>query len=187
MFVKSKIGANLLAEAVEKQTWIPSASIHADKSQKDRLLALEAFVNQEVRVLVSTNVLSRGMDLLHVQNVVVFDFPTQVADYIHLIGRTGRGTEASGNALVMVNKDDKAVFKELVEALRGAKVIAVPKEIYQSLHFDAKKEAFKSSALVIDEAKRAFRVQDEVGGELGQPHESWRQWSDQARKRMRYT
>lgn len=187
MFVKSKVGANLLAGAVEKETQIPSASIHADKSQKDRLLALEAFVNQEVRVLVSTNVLSRGMDLLQVQNVVVFDFPTQVSDYIHLIGRTGRGNDASGNALVMVNKDDKPVFKELIEALRGAKVFAVPKEIYQSLHYDAKKEAFKSNALVIDEAKRAFRVQDEVGGELGQPQESWRQWSNQAQKKLRHS
>ncbi|KAF1321918.1 Dead/deah box RNA helicase, partial [Globisporangium splendens] len=184
VFVRSKIGADLLADAVEKQTLIPSTSIHADKSQQERLKALEAFVNEGIRVLVSTNVLSRGMDLLQVQNVVVFDFPSRVADYIHLIGRTGRGSDCSGTALVMVNADDKCVFAELVGVLRSVKVV-VPREIYQSLHKDAQKTAFRSSTAVIDESKRAFRVQGQVSDELGKPVADWREWSEQTKKKMR--
>lgn len=184
MFVKSKIGANMLADAVEKQSRIPSASIHADKSQSERLKALEAFVNEDIHVLVSTNVLSRGMDLLQVQNVVVFDFPNKVLDYIHLIGRTGRGNEGSGHALVMVNTDDKAAFPEFVGILRAAKV-AVPREVYQSLHKDAQKTAFRSSAAVIDESKRAFRIQGQLSDELGKSIEEWREWSEHAKKKLR--
>uniref|UniRef100_K3WU31 RNA helicase n=1 Tax=Globisporangium ultimum (strain ATCC 200006 / CBS 805.95 / DAOM BR144) TaxID=431595 RepID=K3WU31_GLOUD len=184
VFVRSKIGANLLANAVEKQTRIPSASIHSDKSQQERLKALESFVNEDIRVLVSTNVLSRGMDLLQVQNVVVFDFPSKVADYIHLIGRTGRGSEGSGTALVMVNAEDKSVFAEFVGVLRSVKVV-VPREIYQSLHKDAQKTAFRSSTAVIDASKRAFQVRSQVSDELGKPVAEWREWSEQTKKKMR--
>lgn len=65
----------MLAEAIEKRCRIGAAATHGDKSQQERLTLLEAFINLEIPVLVSTNVLSRGMDLLHVQNVVVYDFP----------------------------------------------------------------------------------------------------------------
>lgn len=142
-------------------------------------------MNQDVRVLVSTNVLSRGMDLLHVDNVVVFDFPSKVSDYIHLIGRAARGSEATGSALVMVNEDDKAVFRELVEVLRASKAL-VPREIYQSLAVDAKREAFKTSQFAVDEATRAFRIHDSADAPSEQQTQrSWHQWSDHAPKRLR--
>lgn len=141
-------------------------------------------MNEDVRVLVSTNVLGRGIDLLHVRNVVVFDFPPSVADYIHLIGRTGRGggDVATGSALVMVNDDDKRIFRELVEVLRAAKAV-VPREVYARLAVDAKRLAFQTSAFAVDEAKRAFRLSTSVG-ESG-PERSWHEWTDHPHKKRR--
>ncbi|RLN86239.1 hypothetical protein BBJ28_00023326 [Nothophytophthora sp. Chile5] len=181
VFVSSKIGATMLAEAIEKRCGIRAAAIHADKSQADRLAVLEAFVTLEVPVLVSTNVLSRGMDLLHVQNVVIFDFPKKVADYIHLIGRVGRGEAGNGNALVLVNQESRSLFRELIPLLRRTKT-PVPREIYESLHSEEAKQRAQSSQVVIDESKRAFRVRKQLDDESGV---EWKQWDSHCGKRQR--
>lgn len=184
MFVGSKIGASMLAEAIEKRCRIGAAATHGDKSQQERLTLLEAFINLEIPVLVSTNVLSRGMDLLHVQNVVVYDFPKKFTDYVHLIGRTGRGDEVPGNALTLVNSEDRAHFRELVPLLRGVKV-SVPHEVYQSIHSDNAKQRSQSRELVVDESKRAFRVRKQLNDEIGAPISNWKEWNNQASKRRR--
>ncbi|TYZ63245.1 hypothetical protein PybrP1_009436 [[Pythium] brassicae (nom. inval.)] len=183
---KKRLFDYLTSKSDESTMRIPAASIHADKPQPERLRALEAFVNQDVRVLVSTNVLGRGIDLLHVRNVVVFDFPSTVADYVHLIGRTARGAEGeTGSALVLVNDDDKRVFRELVEVLRAAKAV-VPREIYARLAVDAKRQAFKTSAFAIDEAKRAFRISSSASESAGHDTQrSWHNWADHVSKKRR--
>ncbi|RLN98917.1 hypothetical protein BBJ28_00006121 [Nothophytophthora sp. Chile5] len=171
----------MLAEAIEKRCGIRAAAIHADKSQADRLAVLEAFVTLEVPVLVSTNVLSRGMDLLHVQNVVIFDFPKKVANYVHLIGRVRRGETSNGNALVLVNQESRSLFRELIPLLRRTKT-PVPREIYQSLHSEEAKQRAQSNQVVIDESKRAFRVRKQLDDESGV---EWKQWDSQCDKRQR--
>ena len=65
-------------------------TIHGAKSQKDRDYALEAFKKNNIKVLVATDVASRGLDIKDVRYVVNYDCPKTVEDYVHRIGRTGR-------------------------------------------------------------------------------------------------
>ncbi|POM69931.1 DEAD/DEAH box RNA helicase, partial [Phytophthora palmivora] len=173
----------MLAKAIEKRCGIGAVDIHADKAQQERLRLLEAFVNSEIPVLVSTNVLSRGMDLLNVENVVVYDFPKKLADYVHLIGRTGRG-EAIGNALTLVNREDRSLFRELVPLLRQAKV-SVPREVYQSVHSENTSKCAHSTEDMIDESKRAFRIRKQVIDEIGAQASEWKEWDRSKSKRRK--
>ncbi|CAI5722686.1 unnamed protein product [Peronospora effusa] len=184
VFVGSKLGATLLAEAISKRCGIGAAAIHADKAQQERLRLLEAFVNLEIPVLVSTNVLSRGMDLLNVENVVVYDFPKKITEYVHLIGRTGRGGDVAGNALTLVNLEDRSLFRELVPLLRQAKV-PVPREVYQSIHSEDTKKRARSNEAVIDESKRAFRIRQQMSDNTNKIASKWKEWDKQGRKRLK--
>ncbi|KAG7385400.1 DEAD (Asp-Glu-Ala-Asp) box polypeptide 59 [Phytophthora pseudosyringae] len=184
IFVGSKIGATMLAQAIEKRCGIGAVAIHADKTQQERLRLLESFVNLEAPVLVSTNLLSRGMDLLNVENVVVYDFPKKIADYVHLVGRTGRGDDSFGNALTFVNEEDHSLFRELVPLLRKAKV-SVPREVYQSIQLENAKQRARSSEIVIDESRRAFRIRETLMDELGTIASEWKEWGCHNNKRRR--
>ncbi|KAF4036505.1 Helicase conserved C-terminal domain [Phytophthora infestans] len=175
VFVGSRIGATMLAEAVEKRCGVCAAAIHADKTQQERLKLLESFVNLEIPVLVSTNVLSRGMNLLNVENVVVYDFPKKIADYVHLIGRTGRTDDVSGKALTLVNQDDSSLFRELVPLLRHVKV-SVPREVYQVIHSEDAKKRARSIEVVVDESKRAFRIREQLKDGIGSQTSDWKEW-----------
>jgi ATP-dependent RNA helicase DDX5/DBP2 len=174
----------MLAEAIEKRCGIGAAAIHADKTQQERLSLLENFVNLEVPVLVSTNVLSRGMDLLHVQNVVVYDFPKRVADYVHLVGRTGRGDDATGNALTLLNAENRSLFRELIPLLRRAKA-PIPRDVYQSIHSENARKRARSSEAVVDESKRSFRIRKELIDEISVQASEWKEWDSHKNKRRR--
>ncbi|KAF1776810.1 P-loop containing nucleoside triphosphate hydrolase [Phytophthora cactorum] len=161
---------------------IGAAAIHADKTQQERLSLLESFVNLEIPVLVSTNVLSRGMDLLNVENVVVYDFPKKIADFVHLIGRTGRADDAPGKALTLVNLDDRLLFKELVTLLRQVKV-SIPPEVFQSIHSEDAKKRARSIEVVVDESKRAFRIREQLMDEIGTQASDWKEWDSHNKRR----
>uniref|UniRef100_A0AAV1U870 RNA helicase n=1 Tax=Peronospora matthiolae TaxID=2874970 RepID=A0AAV1U870_9STRA len=182
VFVGSKLGATMLAEAVEKRCNISTAAIHSDKTQQERLRLLEAFVNLEILVLVSTNVLSRGMDLLNVENVVVYDLPKKIEDFVHLIGRTGRGGEKAGNTLTLVNLADRLLFRELALILRQANV-SVPCEMYQNIRSQEAKKRANSSDTVVDDHKRAFWIRKQVINGTGNVASQWKEWDEQSRKR----
>ncbi|KUF87720.1 ATP-dependent RNA helicase DDX59 [Phytophthora nicotianae] len=182
VFVGSKLGATMLAESIEKRCGIGAAAIHADKTQQERLSLLEAFVNLETPVLVSTNVLSRGMDLLNVENVVVYDFPKKITDFVHLIGRTGRTDDVSGKALTLVNLDDRPLFRELIPLLRQVKV-SVPPEVYQSIRSEDAKKRTRSIKAVVDESKRAFRIRRELMDEIGTQASDWKEWDNHNKRR----
>ena len=79
--------------------------LHGDKSQDERLKALEAFKKGEVDLLVCTDVAARGLDIKDVPAVFNFDIPFNAEDYVHRIGRTGRAG-ASGLAVSFVSKSD---------------------------------------------------------------------------------
>ena len=89
VFVNSKLGCARLARSLEKDG-LRTAALHGDKSQDERLKALEAFKKGEVDLLVCTDVAARGLDIKDVPAVFNFDVPFNAEDYIHRIGRTGR-------------------------------------------------------------------------------------------------
>jgi len=102
VFGETKFGVQRLSDHLDK-SGIPSAAIHGNKSQSQRQRALKAFKDNKVRVMVATDVAARGLDIPNVSHVINFDQPATYEDYVHRIGRTGRGN-ATGKALTFIDK-----------------------------------------------------------------------------------
>ncbi|MCC9660991.1 ATP-dependent RNA helicase RhlE [Pseudoalteromonas sp. MBR-15] len=104
VFSRTKHGANRLVKQLERDD-IVGAAIHGNKSQGARVKALEGFKNGEVRVLVATDIVARGLDIVELPHVINYDLPNVYEDYVHRIGRTGRAG-ASGHAISFVTAED---------------------------------------------------------------------------------
>ncbi len=105
VFVESKQVADRLFEMIDSKFPEQIGVIHSNKSQNFRINALERFKNGVSRILISTDVASRGLDIPDISHVINFEVPELPEDYIHRIGRTGRA-EKSGNAISFVNEPD---------------------------------------------------------------------------------
>ena len=104
VFSRTKHGANRLVKQLERDD-IVGAAIHGNKSQGARVKALDGFKSGEVRVLVATDIVARGLDIVELPHVVNYDLPNVYEDYVHRIGRTGRAG-ASGHAISFVTTED---------------------------------------------------------------------------------
>ncbi|RMX03075.1 DEAD/DEAH box helicase [Corticibacter populi] len=111
VFVNSRLGCARLARSLERDG-VRTAALHGDKSQDERLKALEAFKVGEVDLLICTDVAARGLDIKDVPAVVNFDVPFHAEDYVHRIGRTGRGG-ASGLAITLATPHDERQLREI--------------------------------------------------------------------------
>merc|ERR1711862_656353 len=90
--------------------------IHGDKSQREREEALRSFKRGITPVMVATDVASRGLDIPNVTQVINFDLPTNIDDYVHRIGRTGRAGN-TGHALSYLNERNSGIIRELYELM----------------------------------------------------------------------
>lgn len=102
VFGETKYGVQRLADRLSNSD-VPAVAIHGNKSQSQRLRALNGFKNGDVNVLVATDVAARGLDIPNVSHVINFDPPKIYEDYVHRIGRTGRAG-SRGNALTFIVK-----------------------------------------------------------------------------------
>uniref|UniRef100_A0A6P8HX19 RNA helicase n=1 Tax=Actinia tenebrosa TaxID=6105 RepID=A0A6P8HX19_ACTTE len=144
VFVDSKIGADMLAEAIQKMCKIPCVAMHGDKKQEERTQILQSFISGEYPVIVCTGVLGRGVDLLNVKQVINFDMPASIEEYIHQVGRAGRlGT--SGWAVTFINNQNKHLFLDLIETLSPLGV-SLPSELTNSFYAKQQKERKKQKA-----------------------------------------
>ncbi len=116
VFVNSKLGCARLARSLEREG-MRTTALHGDKSQDERLKALEAFKKGEVDMLVATDVAARGLDIKDVPAVFNFDIPFNAEDYVHRIGRTGRAG-ASGLAVSFVSSSDQRLMVDIEKLLR---------------------------------------------------------------------
>jgi ATP-dependent RNA helicase RhlE len=89
--------------------------IHSNKSQNNRIHTIQQFENGEIKVLIATDLISRGLDITDITHVINFDMPEVAADYIHRIGRTGRADKA-GTAISFIN-DVELVYQQAIETL----------------------------------------------------------------------
>ncbi|VWU50912.1 ATP-dependent RNA helicase DBP8, putative [Hepatocystis sp. ex Piliocolobus tephrosceles] len=92
-------------------------SIHTGKDQQKRISSLLRFKNGLCKILVATDLISRGIDIPHVAFVINFDFPNDVTQYIHRVGRTARANK-KGLAISFVDKKDKQVFNEVKQIMK---------------------------------------------------------------------
>ena len=119
VFVNSKLGCARLARALERDG-LRTAALHGDKSQDERLKALEAFKKGEVDLLICTDVAARGLDIKDVPAVFNIDIPYNAEDYIHRIGRTGRAG-AEGLAVSFASPSDQRLVTD-IEKLTKQKI-----------------------------------------------------------------
>ncbi len=120
VFVNSKLGCARLARSLEHEG-LKTAALHGDKSQDERLKALDAFKKGEVDLLVCTDVAARGLDIKDVPAVFNFDIPFNAEDYVHRIGRTGRAG-AAGLAVTFVGGGNDARLLADIEKLIKTKI-----------------------------------------------------------------
>ena len=125
VFVNSKLGCAKLARSLEREG-LKTTALHGDKSQDERLKALESFKSGEVDLLVCTDVAARGLDIKDVPAVFNFDVPFNAEDYVHRIGRTGRAG-ASGLAVSFVASSDQRLVVD-IEKLIKTKIELEPLE-----------------------------------------------------------
>ncbi|WP_313604138.1 DEAD/DEAH box helicase [Comamonas jiangduensis] len=116
IFSNSKLGCARLTRALERDGY-RAAAMHGDKSQDERLKALEAFKQGEVDLLVCTDVAARGLDIKDVPAVFNYDVPFNAEDYVHRIGRTGRAG-ATGLAVTLVGNSDSKLVSEIEKLIK---------------------------------------------------------------------
>jgi superfamily II DNA/RNA helicase len=116
VFSNTKIGASRLARQLE-QEGVKASAIHGDKSQAERMTALEAFKRGEVDVLVATDVAARGLDIAELPCVINYDLPYNAEDYVHRIGRTGRAG-ASGDAISLYSDKDTRLLADIEKMIK---------------------------------------------------------------------
>jgi ATP-dependent RNA helicase RhlE len=108
VFVRTKIRAERVKKALDRAR-IPADSIHGDKEQANRSRTMAEFKNGELKVLVATDVSARGIDVPDVEYVVNYDLPDSLENYVHRVGRTGRGTK-KGKAISFCSSHEKELL-----------------------------------------------------------------------------
>ena len=116
VFCNTKIGANRLAYRLDKDK-VEATAIHSDRTQGERTLALAAFKEGKIRVLVATDVAARGLDIEQLPFVVNFDLPGSPEDYVHRIGRTGRAGML-GEAISLVSNEETEQLTAIEKLLK---------------------------------------------------------------------
>lgn len=115
VFSGTKNGADSLVAELE-DAGINAASIHADRSQHARVQVLAGFKTGDIKVLVATDIASRGIDVYQLPCVINFDMPYLPEDYVHRIGRTGRAG-ATGLAITLFSEDESKKLKDIEELI----------------------------------------------------------------------
>lgn len=158
VFVRTKVRAERVCKAMERVN-IKSITIHGDKDQKSRFKALESFKSNEVKMLVATDVSARGIDIPNVDYVVNYDMPEQDENYVHRVGRTGRGTQ-KGFAVSFCSKEEIPLLHQ-IEKYIGSKIEEVEignDEYNDTLDFTAEEKSdWKKLMKEAEKAEKEFK------------------------------
>jgi len=124
VFVANKKSADLLFEVLQVAFNLEVAVIHSNKTQNYRMRSIEDFNSEKTRILVTTDVMSRGLDLDEITQVFNFDTPSFPENYMHRIGRTGRAEKEGSSFLFYSEKEAEA--KEAIETLMDRTITELP-------------------------------------------------------------
>jgi len=118
VFVETKRMADMLSDFLMSNN-LPATSIHGDRTQREREMALQTFRTGRTPIMVATAVAARGLDIPNVTHVINYDLPSDIDDYVHRIGRTGRAGN-TGVSTAFFNRGNKNIVRDLLELLREA-------------------------------------------------------------------
>jgi ATP-dependent RNA helicase RhlE len=154
IFCRTRMGADRIAHRLISKGHTVGV-MHSDRSQRERVEALDGFKSGKFEVLVATDIAARGLDIAGVSHVINYDVPENPEDYVHRIGRTGRA-QHTGDAFTLVTEDDvrdaRSIERFIGAAVERKKIEGFP-YIYSAL-FDEKAQAEASSGV----AKPASRL-----------------------------
>lgn len=129
VFTRTKRGADRVAKDLNG-SGIKAEAIHGDKSQGARERALKGFKNRTIRVLVATDIASRGIDVDKLSHVINYELPEQAETYVHRIGRTGRAG-STGVAMSFCTRDEMGYLKDITKLIKKT-IDVVPAHPYAS-------------------------------------------------------
>lgn len=129
VFVRTKVRAERVFEAM-KRVGITCQTMHGDKNQDDRLQVMNDYKNGIFKVLIATDISARGVDIANVDYVINYDLPDVAENYVHRVGRTGRGNN-KGVAVSFCSNEEKPVLEEIEQYMdKKINVLAVNKADY---------------------------------------------------------
>ena len=150
IFVRTRVRAERVAKAMERVS-IPSITIHGEKDQGERSDAMRKFKEGECQILIATDVSARGIDIPDVNYVINYDLPDKAENYVHRVGRTGRGVN-KGIALSFCSEDEKELLSEIQQFLnKEIEVIKLGKKDYaRTLDITKKNISTDVQAMIAD-------------------------------------
>ena len=129
VFVRTKVRAERVAKAMERAD-IDTLTMHSDKVHQERINVLEQFKQGKTKVLIATDINARGIDIPNVDMVINYDLPDEAENYVHRVGRTGRGTK-KGQAISFCSKEEQATLKKIETFLhQPVTILDLEKEDY---------------------------------------------------------
>lgn len=154
VFVRTRVRAERVCQAM-KRVDVRAVSMHGDLGQKERNTALDQFRNNEVQILVATDITARGIDIPSVPFVVNYDVPDVPENYVHRVGRTGRGLD-KGNALTLCAPEEKETLNEVEEFIGGPipRMVMDSEEREATLDFSAANNQDDWKSLIFEEEAR---------------------------------
>ncbi|MBN2347792.1 MAG: DEAD/DEAH box helicase [Bacteroidales bacterium] len=152
VFVRTKVRAERVKKALER-VQIHADTIHSDKIQENRERTMFNFRNGELKVLIATDVSARGIDIPNVEYVVNYDLPETSENYVHRVGRTGRGSQ-KGQAFSFCSAEEKEMLAEIEQNLgKTIQRIDMTKQDYQDT-LDGSEENPHDWKSLIEEAEQ---------------------------------
>jgi ATP-dependent RNA helicase RhlE len=130
VFVRTKVRAERVMKAMER-VGIKSCTIHSSKDHVERVQVMNRFKTGELKVLIATDVSARGIDVPNVDFVINYDLPEQAENYVHRVGRTGRGTK-KGLAVSFCSEEEKEILEEIETYLeKPIEILKIEKKDYE--------------------------------------------------------
>lgn len=148
IFVRTKVRAERVKAAMER-VQIIGETIHGDKEQHDRMDVLTKFRTGEIKILIATDVSARGIDISDVDYVINYDMPDVPENYVHRVGRTGRGTK-KGLAVSFCSTEEKQLLADIETYMdKKVNVLVIDKaEYHQTIDFSVDTTNFDLNALL---------------------------------------
>jgi len=172
VFVRTRVRAERVAKAMER-VGIKAFTIHGEKEQSERAKVMGSFKAGEFNILIATDVSARGIDVPHIEYVINYDLPEEAENYVHRVGRTGRGT-SKGIAISFCSTEEKERLEEIHTLLKKEiGVIKVSKKEYKEISIPLKEEndvqALLKDHQEWEEKKRIRKIHRVINKKKGKP------------------